>query len=157
MVMKSERLKKLELELQDLEQWLNLGLVPKKDIDKHKGEIEILKKRVEDEKSRLQSIKENGDSEEYSVPKRNAQQRAAYQEPHTLPGVDMEEGSGGAGGGLTDSGTENDSPTTFGTETGTVADDDEPATTITDEDEDPYSDKNRWRRGILEDPDGDSW
>jgi len=154
--MKSERLKKLELELQDLEQWLNLGLVPKKDIDKHKGEIEILKKRVVDEKSRLQSIKENGDSEEYSVPKRNAQQRAAYQEPHTLPGVDMDEGGGG-GGGLTDSGAENDSPTTFGTGTGTVADDDEASTTISEEDEDPYSDKNRWRRGILEDPDGDSW
>lgn len=157
--MKSERLKKLELELQDLEQWLNLGLVPKKDIEKHKGEIEILKQRVEDEKSRLQSIKENGDSEEYSVPKRNAQQRAAYQEPHTLPGVDLEESGGsGGGGGMTDSGAENDSPTTFGTETGTVADDEESATTISDDDdEDPYSDKNRWRRGILEDPDGDSW
>jgi len=154
-VMKSERLKKLELELHDLEQWLNLGLVPKKDIDKHKGEIEILKKRVDDEKSRLQSIKENGDNEEYSVPKRNAQQRAAYQEPHTLPGVDVEESGGG--GGMTDSGLENDSPTTFGTETGTVADDEESATTISDDEEDPYSDKNRWRRGILEDPDGDSW
>ena len=153
--MKSERLKKLELELHDLEQWLNLGLVPKKDIDKHKGEIEILKKRVDDEKSRLQSIKENGDNEEYSVPKRNAQQRAAYQKPHTLPGVDVEESGGG--GGMTDSGLENNSPTTFGTETGTVADDDESATTISDDDEDPYSDKNRWRRGILEDPDGDSW
>ncbi len=155
-VMKSERLKKLELELQDLEQWLNLGLVPKKDIEKHKGEIEILKSRVEEEKHRLQSIKENGDNEEYSVPKRNQQQRAAYQEPHTLPGIDLEESGGG---GMTDSGVENDSPTTFGTETETVADDEEPATTISeDEDEeDPYSDKNRWRRGILEDPDGDSW
>ena len=150
--MKSERLKKLELELQDLEQWLNLGLVPKTDIDKHNGEIEIFKKRVDDEKSRLQSIKENGDSEEYSVPKRSVQQRAAYQEPHILPGVDMDEG----GGGMTDAGLENDSPTTFGTETGTVADD-EAATTISEEDEDPYSDKNRWRRGILEDPDTDSW
>lgn len=152
--MKSERLKKLELELQDLEQWLNLGLVPKKDIEKHKGEIESLKSRVEEEKERLQSLKENGESEEYSVPKRNAQQRAAYQEPHTLPGVDMDEGGGS--GGMTDSGMDNDSPTTFETETGTIADDEEGATTIED-DEDPFSDKNRWRRGILEDPDADSW
>ena len=68
--MKSERLKKLESELQDLEQWLNLGLVPNKDIDKHKHEIEIMKNRVDDEKKRLLAIKENGDLEEFSVPKR---------------------------------------------------------------------------------------
>ena len=37
---KSERLKKLESELNDLEQWLKLGLVPKKDIEKHKEEIQ---------------------------------------------------------------------------------------------------------------------
>jgi len=61
------------------------------------------------------------------------------------------------GGGTTDTGLENDSPTTFETESGTVADDDESATTISEDEEDPYSDKNRWRRGILEDPDSDSW
>ena len=36
MNIKSERLKKLEVELEDLEQWLKLGLVPKKDIEKHR-------------------------------------------------------------------------------------------------------------------------
>ncbi|MCB1110995.1 MAG: hypothetical protein KDK64_08430 [Chlamydiia bacterium] len=152
--MKSERLKKLELELQDLEQWMNLGLVPKKDIEKHKGEIDSLKKRVEEEKARLQSLKENGEAEEYTVPKRNAGQLSAYQEPHTLPGVDMDEGGGGS---MTDTGVENDSPTSFETESGTILDDEEGATTITDDEEDPFSDKNRWRRGILEDPDADSW
>ena len=39
MNIKSERLKKFETELTDLEQWLKLGLVPKKDIEKHKEEI----------------------------------------------------------------------------------------------------------------------
>ncbi|MCB1073418.1 MAG: hypothetical protein H7A41_04845 [Chlamydiales bacterium] len=151
--MKSERLKKLELELQDLEQWLNLGLVPKKDIEKHEGEIETLKKRVEEEKTRLQSLKEHGDNDEYSVPKRNAQQRAAYQEPHTLPGVNADDGSG-----MTDVGLDSEMPTTYETEGGTMADE-EGATTIADDEdeEDPFSDKNRWRRGILEDPDADSW
>ena len=38
MNIKSERLKKLETELEDLEQWMQLGLVPKKDLDKHKEE-----------------------------------------------------------------------------------------------------------------------
>ncbi len=151
--MKSERLKKLELELQDLKQWLNLALVPKKDIEKHKIEIESLEKRVEDEKHRLQSLKEHGDNDEYTTPKRNTANRAAYQEPHTLPGVNVEEGSG-----MTDAGLDNESPTTYETESGTVADDEDGATTVADEDEeDPFSDKNRWRRGILEDPDTDSW
>jgi hypothetical protein len=26
-----------------------------------------------------------------------------------------------------------------------------------EDDEDPFSDRNRWKRGILEDPDVDSW
>lgn len=151
--MKSERLKKLELELQDLEQWMNLGLVPKKDLEKHQTEINALKKRVEEEKERLQTLKESGDQDEYSVPKRNAQQRATYQEPHTLPGGSMNEGSG-----MTDADLDNDAPTSYETGSGTIGDDDEPATTIADDDdEDPFSDKNRWRRGILEDPDADSW
>ncbi|MES2274056.1 MAG: hypothetical protein V4487_07680, partial [Chlamydiota bacterium] len=26
-----------------------------------------------------------------------------------------------------------------------------------EDDEDPFSDRNRWKRGILEDPDVDNW
>jgi hypothetical protein len=33
----------------------------------------------------------------------------------------------------------------------------EEATVIEDLEEDPFSDKNRWKRGVLEDPDVDSW
>ena len=33
---KNDKLKKLETELKDLEKWLNLGLVPKEQIKKHK-------------------------------------------------------------------------------------------------------------------------
>ena len=29
--------------------------------------------------------------------------------------------------------------------------------TFVEDDEDPFSDKNRWKRGILEDPDADNW
>jgi len=151
--MKSERLKKLELEFQDLDEWLKLGLVPKKDIEKHKKEIELIKKKINDEKERLQTLKERGDSEEYTIPKRNPQARQAYQEPHTMPGVDVEENSG-----LTN--TELDMETeSYDTESTTVAGEEEgKEDTIFDEEEDdPFSDKNRWRRGILEDPDSDSW
>lgn len=152
--MKSERLKKLELELQDLEQWLNLGLVPKKDIEKHKIEIDALKKKVDEEKHRLRALKESGEGEEFSVPKRNPQARQAYQEAHTMPGVDMDGDSG-----MTDVSLETESETTFDTETTTISDEEssEETSTIIEDDEDPFSDKNRWRRGILEDPDADSW
>ena len=151
--MKSERLKKLESELQDLEQWLNLGLVPNKDIDKHKHEIEIMKNRVKKKKKRLLAIKENGDLEEFSVPKRNQQGRQAYQEPHTMPGVDME-----AESNLTDAGLDMETDS-FETQTTTISDEDrgEDVTQTEEDEEDPFSDKNRWRRGILEDPDSDSW
>ena len=55
--MKSERLKKLENELKDLEKWLDLGLVPNKDIEKHKMEIEAIRSRIEEEKQRLIQIR----------------------------------------------------------------------------------------------------
>lgn len=60
MNIKSERLKKLESEFQDLEQWLKLGLVPKKDLDKHKDEMRALQERVGEEKERLRFLKESG-------------------------------------------------------------------------------------------------
>ena len=69
--MKSERLKKLEAELADLEQWMKLGLVPKKELERHREEIENLKARIEEEKERLQFLKESGDMEEYTAPRRN--------------------------------------------------------------------------------------
>ena len=154
--MKSERLKKLETELRDLEQWLKLGLVPKKEIEKHKNEIALLKKRIQEEKQRLQSLKESDDSEEFSVPKRNLQSRQPYQEAHTISGVEM-----GGGSNMTDAGLDVDSDTTFEDGTTTISGSDdsstEEMTTVIEDDDDPFSDKNRWRRGILEDPNGNSW
>ena len=151
--MKSERLKKLESELYDLEQWFNLGLVPKKDIEKHKFEIDSIKKRVEEEKHRLQALKESGDFDEYTLPKRTPQTRQAYQEAHTMPGVEMD-----GEREMTDSGFETESETSYDTESTTVSEDDnEEKPTFVEDEDDPFSDKNRWKRGILEDPDSDSW
>ena len=150
-MMKSERLKKLEAELQDLEQWLQLGLVPKRDLEGHKGEINSLKKRIHEEEQRLAELRENGDIEEFVAPKRNAP-RPTYQEPQTLPGIEIESE------GLTDAGfdMESESYDTEATASGTEEKTNE--LTLSDEDEeDPFSDRNRWRRGILEDPDSDDW
>jgi len=155
MNIKSERLKKLETELQDLEQWLKLGLVPKKDLEKHKLEIKLLYDRVEEEKNRLRSLKESGEMEEYTPPKRSPHGRAAFQEPHSMP--DMEMGDEG----LTDAGldmeTESyDTETISGEETSEL-EEGEGAVEEEEEEEDPFSDRNRWKRGMLEDPDARDW
>ncbi|NGX56186.1 MAG: hypothetical protein K1060chlam5_00423 [Candidatus Anoxychlamydiales bacterium] len=146
MKLKSERLKKLEIELEDLEKWLNLGLVPKKDIEKHKEEIQSTIQKVKEEKDRLRFMKENGDIEEYVAPKKG-QQRQAYQDPQTLPDVDA--------GMETELGF-NDTQT-FDLETETGASSASESTSNDEDVEDPFSDKNRWKRGILEDPDADNW
>src|ERR1700722_2281210 len=99
MNIKSERLKKLETELQDLQQWLKLGLVPKKDMEKHKEEIIALQEKISEEKERLRFLKESGEMEEYGPPKRPAHGRPAFQEA-SMP--DMEIGDEG----LTETGLE---------------------------------------------------
>jgi len=154
--MKSERLKKLESELQDLEQWLKLGLVPKKDLEKHREEMNALQEKIQEEKERLKFLKESGELEEYTPPKRPAHARQAFQDAHSMPDVEVAEE------GFTDAGldmeTESfDLETTTGEETeeGGVTEEEGPLEE--EEEEDPFSDRNRWRRGILEDPDATEW
>ncbi|MDE3055496.1 MAG: hypothetical protein KGI80_02205 [Verrucomicrobiota bacterium] len=152
--MKSERLKKLEGELEDLEQWMQLGLVPKKDVEKHKEEIRSLKSKIEEEKERLRFLKESGEVEEQTVPKRSSG-RQAYSEPQTLP--DMEGGELMTDAGL-DVETEGFDGETFSEEeTGGEGTSEEDSTLLEEEEEDPFSDRNRWKRGILKDPDAGDW
>lgn len=150
---KSERLKKLESELSDLEQWLKLGLVPKKDIEKHKEEIIGIKNKIEEEKDRLQFLKESGEVEEYVTPKRQAT-RAGFTEMPTIPDIDMTD----TAGGVSDSSFEMETSTTEG-ETTTNEDSEEESTESSEDDEEDsyFSDKNRWRRGGIVDPDADEW
>lgn len=146
--MKSERLKKLEAELADLEKWMNLGLVPKKEAEKHQAEIQHIKHKISEEKERLQFLKESGDNEDFELPKRSSKQ--PYSEPQTMPDMDLNMDSDMSG----DMETE-----TFDLETATGESTSyrEEATIIEDLEEDPFSDKNRWKRGVLEDPDADNW
>ncbi len=149
--MKSERLKKLETEFHDLEQWYKLGLVPKKDMTKHLAEMESLKERIEEEKERLRHLKESGDAEEYTMPKRSATKQP-FQDSHTIPDIDMEETE------IEESTLDMES-TSYTTEN-TNYEFDEPQderTNYEEEDEDPFSDRNRWRRGVLEDPETNDW
>lgn len=153
MNLKSERLRKLEKELEDLKQWLRLGLVPKKDIDKHKSEIQILEKKMNEEKSRLVYLKENGKMEEVIISKKPLGARQPFQDPntmHDLANITTED--------LTE--TEYEVDNTSHEADATFTEDSEEASpedrTIYEED-DPFSDKNRWKRGVLENPDEDSW
>jgi len=165
---KSERLRKLESELRDLEQWQELGLVPKKDLEHHQEEIRLLKERIEEERERLQFLKEGGEAEEFIVPKRVAG-KPGFSDVPTVP--DMEVG-GESGSGMTDSGFDME---TYVTEDTTSVRDSEAEVlssvedisgveeaaledrTRTEEDESYFSDKNRWRRGGIRDPDADEW
>ncbi len=155
---KSERLKKLETELIDLEQWLKLGLVPKSDIEKHKEEIIAVRNKIEEEKERLQFLRESGDVEDVATPKRQTT-RAGYTEMPTIP--EMETGtSTHSGDSAFDLESESTETETSATQTETREGTEEEAAT---EDEDMrdeeswYSEKNRWRRGGIADPDADEW
>lgn len=152
---KSERLKKLESELADLEQWLKLGLVPKKDIEKHKEEIEEIRIKVEEEKQRLSLLKESGELEEIPAPKRPPG-RSGYSEMPTIPDIDMPESIGGLGS-ESQFDMDNDSE---GFEDSAEGDDEdeEEGDEQAEENEDSYfSDRNRWRHGGIIDPDADDW
>lgn len=157
-MMKSERLKKLETELRDLEQWLKLGLVPKKDIEKHKEEIRVLQNKIEEEKERLQFLKESGDAEEYTIPRRTTG-RAGYPDTSTLSDIELTEDASSLSEPSLEMDTDAIDIETYAGEERTEETSDE---TIRededeeDEDEDPFSDRNRWRRGII-DPDADEW
>jgi hypothetical protein len=154
--MKSERLKKLEAELEDLEQWMGLGLVPKKDLEKHKEEIRSLKSKIDEEKERLRFLKESGELEEYVTPKRS-NARQAYAEPHTLPDMEVSDNMTDAGLDMETEAYDMETVTEEETEGGGGASTEEESAVEEEEDEDPFSDRNRWKRGILDDPDRDNW
>lgn len=155
---KSERLKKLEVELHDLEQWLKLGLVPKKDVEKHKEEIQGVLAKIEEEKERLQFLKESGEIEEYTTPKR-ATARTGYTEMPTIPDIDI----GETAGGMSDTGFDMESDAAD-VESSVIEEREEGAeeTQAAEEEEEEeeesfFSDRNRWRRGGIIDPDADEW
>lgn len=152
---KSERLKKLEVELSDLSQWLKLGLVPKKDIEKHKEEILAVQSKIEEEKERLQFLKESGEAEEYITPKRPAA-RAGYTEMPTIPDIDMTDTAGNGN----DTGVEIETEM-MESDTSIIEEkeetEEETTTETTEEDDSYFSDRNRWKRGGIIDPDADDW
>ena len=166
---KSERLKKIEQELHDLEEWLKLGLVPKKDINKHNDEIRVLKSKLEEEKERIKNLREGEGGEAFVMPKR-APAKGAYNEMPTIPDVDFNESNSG----LTDSGFEMSSyaseETSAGednaeeyytaaehTESGAKQKPEADRHNSEEEDESYFSEKNRWKRGGIVDPDADEW
>ncbi|NGX43175.1 MAG: hypothetical protein K940chlam7_01466 [Chlamydiae bacterium] len=154
---KSERIKKLETELNDLEQWLKLGLVPKRDIENHKDEIQNIKEKIGEEKERLQFLRDSGETEEYVTPKRGPT-RAGYTEMPTLPDIDVAETAVG-GGYQTTTGTTAESGQSEAETTLSDRNEEEEEPTLVEEDEESYfSDRNRWKRGgNIIDPDANDW
>lgn len=154
--MKSERLKKLEAELGDLEQWMKLGLVPKKELERHQQEIESLKERITEEKERLQFLKESGEGEEYTAPRRNPA-KTVYPETPSMSDVDFNQ-STEAGLDMETESMDLETSEEDEKETATASTTVEEAVEEEEEDEeDPFSDRNRWRRGGIIDPDATEW
>jgi len=150
--MKSDRLKKFESELTDLEQWMKLGLVPKKEIERHKEEIENLKARIIEEKERLKFLRESGEVEEFTAPRRTPP-KTVYAETPSMSNVGF--------GETTEAGLDME---TESMDLPTTEEEKEEGTTTTteverveEEEEDPFSDRNRWRRGGIIDPDATEW
>jgi len=154
--MKSERLKKLESELSDLEQWMKLGLVPKKETRRHIEEITNLKTKIEEEKERLQFLKESGDGEEYTAPRRSPA-KAAYPEMPSISDIDV--GAEETAEASLDLETESMDFETAEEESTITTEEvvEEEVEEKTEDEEDPFSDRNRWRRGGILDPDATEW
>lgn len=157
---KSERLKKFESELNDLEQWLKLGLVPKKDIEKHKNEIKVVLEKIEEEKERLQTLRDSGENEDYVAPKRGAT-RAAYSETPSIPDIDVSDTAieGEAELETEVEGSESETTIEEREEPNGDEEDDDRKTKeeAEEEDESYFSDRNRWRRGGIVDPEANEW
>ena len=148
MKIKTERLKKLEAELKDLEQWLKLGLVPKNEIARHKNEIASIQTKIEEETARIQFLKESGDAEEAPMP-RKSNTKGTYSEANND----------------TYKGMTKTNEMTLELETDALDNIDN----ITQEEieendeeehgelEDPFSEKSRWRRGIRDNNSFDEW
>ncbi|ANG66444.1 hypothetical protein [Chlamydia gallinacea] len=148
--MKSERLKKLEAELHDLTQWMKLGLVPKKEVDRHKEEIRSLENKIHEEKERLQLLKESGEIEEYVAPRRSPT-KTVYPDGPSMSDIEFVES--------TETEIELDPGETLEME---FHDEEREEGGIEvdyshEDDEDPFSDRNRWRRGGIIDPDANEW
>jgi hypothetical protein len=149
--MDTGRLKKLEADLEDLKRWLELGLVPRKDIEKHKEEQRLLEEKIRVEQERLRQIKEN---EEFDMVPKKAR-RPGIEAHNTMEmAADLER---------TDCSLELEEEEEYST----LNDQDTLPSEIEDEirhevdeeddDDDPFSDRNRWRRGILQNPDLTDW
>ena len=148
--MKSERLKKLESELQDLTQWMKLGLVPKKEIERHQEEIRLLESKILEEKERLQLLKENGEIKEYVTPRRSPT-KTIYPDGPSVSDVEFVESS--------DTEVDLDTSDTIEIDLGDEGREDigNELDYSSEDDEDPFSDRNRWRRGGIMDPDANEW
>ncbi len=151
--MKSERLKKFETELKDLEQWQKLGLVPKKDLQKHQEEIDLIRGKIREETDRLKFLKESGDVEEYIVPKKTAS-RTPYADNPTIAEIDLQDDDMDNMEVTMDIVT----MTAESTTSSESKDEDNGDDYSRSDEDDPFSDKNRWKRGILDaDPDSGQW
>ena len=112
----------------------------------------------------IQFLKESGEGEEFIAPKRQASPRGAFNDMPTIPDIEVGETQGGYGDTGFDVESEYETADTFSHE---VTEEEEASTKPEkeekeeeeeeEEDDSFFSDKNRWRREGIVDPDADQW
>lgn len=145
MPFKTDRLRKLETELEDLEKWLTLGMVPKQDIPKHNEEICLVRERIEEELAKIEHIRLNGHPEEFITPKRQSSKLVLNDGPSIS---DLEVGEDHEDSSVSDDETYDSQSSASETREETQRDED---------DQDPFHEKNRWKKREIIDPEVDDW
>lgn len=145
MPIKTDRLRKLESELEDLNKWLTLGMVPKKDIEKHKEEIALVQEKIDDELAKIEHIRQNGHPEEFVTPKRQSSKLVLNDGP-SISDMDVREDYDDVS--VSDDETYDSQVSSRDTQS------DE---TQRDDDNDPFHERNRWKKRDIIDPEVDDW
>lgn len=145
MPLKTDRLRKLETELEDLNKWLTLGMVPKKDIEKHKEEISFVQDKINDELAKMEHMRQNGHPEEFVTPKRQSSKLVLNDGP-SISDMDVREDY--------DEMSASDDATYDSQVSSSETQSDE---TQRDDDNDPFLERNRWRKREIIDPEVDDW
>ena len=130
---KSDKLKKLDRELKEAENWLELGMLSGPELEKHLNEIIAIKKRREDEINRLKNAQDTDDD----LITKKVYSKNSYDSTNIH---DM------------DHPDEYDLANLYEDDSFTHSDDDD------SDDDDPFSAARRWsRKNEIQDPESDDW
>lgn len=152
--LESEKLRKLEAELADLSKIFERDLIPKREKEKHRLELENLKLKIEEERKRLLYLKESGEVEE-SLQMRRPQKFQNY-DPRSMPDIGFEDEQTEVS--YIEDVSYEDDPSTLWVEEDILDEGGSDRSSSDEDDGDAFSEANRWKRARqMADPDYQDW